>query len=162
MVGRGRTGRRARVRPAGTQRAGQSVAPTPSPSHGEVERLRSCLHHARAPPCRPRAGTRAATGQRAPHADPTRPPRPRPGAFGFVVLAQEVETGDHWAIKFLERGNKITKVRRWAGQMGVGVGVGVGARCQRPGGTPHSCRRPLAQPPSPALRARAAQNPRRS
>ena len=34
------------------------------------------------------------------------------GAFGFVVLAEEVG-GDKekWAIKFLERGNKITKVR---------------------------------------------------
>ena len=39
------------------------------------------------------------------------PPFFIPGAFGFVVLAQEVETGEHWAIKFLERGNKITKVR---------------------------------------------------
>ena len=35
------------------------------------------------------------------------------GAFGFVILAQEIETGEHWAIKFLERGNKITKVRMW-------------------------------------------------
>jgi len=33
------------------------------------------------------------------------------GAFGFVVLAEEIGTNDKWAIKFLERGNKITKVR---------------------------------------------------
>lgn len=35
------------------------------------------------------------------------------GAFGFVVLAEELG-GDKekWAIKFLERGNKITKVRK--------------------------------------------------
>ena len=34
------------------------------------------------------------------------------GAFGFVVLAEEIGTNEKWAIKFLERGNKITKVRR--------------------------------------------------
>jgi hypothetical protein len=34
------------------------------------------------------------------------------GAFGFVVLAEEIGTNDKWAIKFLERGNKITKVER--------------------------------------------------
>lgn len=37
-------------------------------------------------------------------------PPPASGAFGFVVLAEEVATKEKWAIKFLERGNKITKV----------------------------------------------------
>jgi hypothetical protein len=38
------------------------------------------------------------------------PPPTLSGAFGFVVLAEEVATKERWAIKFLERGNKITKV----------------------------------------------------
>ena len=38
-------------------------------------------------------------------------PPPFAGAFGFVVLAEEIGTEEKWAIKFLERGNKITKVR---------------------------------------------------
>ena len=47
------------------------------------------------------------------------------GAFGFVVLAEEVG-GDKekWAIKFLERGNKITKVRA-----GVRMRASGGRRC---------------------------------
>ena len=32
------------------------------------------------------------------------------GAFGFVQLAREKETGERVAIKFMERGHKITKV----------------------------------------------------
>ena len=32
------------------------------------------------------------------------------GAFGFVQLAKEKETGERVAIKFMERGHKITKV----------------------------------------------------
>lgn len=44
------------------------------------------------------------------------------GAFGFVVLAEELG-GDKekWAIKFLERGNKITKVRA---EEGTNAGAG--------------------------------------
>lgn len=32
------------------------------------------------------------------------------GAFGFVHLARDKETGEKVAIKFMERGHKITKV----------------------------------------------------
>ena len=32
------------------------------------------------------------------------------GAFGFVQLARDKETGEKVAIKFMERGHKITKV----------------------------------------------------
>ena len=33
------------------------------------------------------------------------------GAFGFVQLCREKDTGEKVAIKFMERGHKITKVR---------------------------------------------------
>lgn len=32
------------------------------------------------------------------------------GAFGFVYLARDKESGEKVAIKFMERGHKITKV----------------------------------------------------
>lgn len=34
------------------------------------------------------------------------------GAFGFVQLCRDKETGEKLAIKFMERGHKITKVCR--------------------------------------------------
>lgn len=62
--------------------------------------------------CLPRGGN---DQKRAPesHSKPPLSPvqTPLTGAFGFVVLAEEIGTTEKWAIKFLERGNKITKVK---------------------------------------------------